>query len=208
VSIFDLSGLGMSVLHKGMTDVFKSTLKLTQDYYPETMDQCFIVNAPTVFTACWAVVKPLLAERTVQKVKFLGKDFKSSLVKNLGPQCVPEIYGGANPRLVYDASVNKARQVEYTEHVVERGATVFVYKEVQAGAQVRWGVQTPNNGDIAFNLTLMDAETEEHARSESANERTTLVEEKRTDALCGSVAPVEFEAPGVIRLCLNNSTSW
>jgi hypothetical protein len=203
VSIFDLSGLGVSVLHKGMMDVIKRMLKVTQDYYPETMDQCFVINAPTVFSACWAVVKPLLAERTVKKVKILGKDYAPNLTSELGSHCIPSLYGGTNPQSLYDTSEQNG--LVFTERVVERGAVAYVYKTVPPGARVRWGVRTTGNGDIAVELKLMDATTLEDAQSEAAKTHGTLVEEQRTDATCGVV---DVEAPGVLRLSLNNSSSW
>jgi hypothetical protein len=46
-----------------------SISSVMQDHYPETLAKTFIINAPMVFVAVWAIVKPMLAPQTVQKVR-------------------------------------------------------------------------------------------------------------------------------------------
>lgn len=47
-----------------------STLtKYDQDNYPEMLGRICIINAPMVFKAIWALVKPLLNPRTLSKIQ-------------------------------------------------------------------------------------------------------------------------------------------
>jgi len=36
----------------------KNLIWLLSHYYPERLGVCLIINAPTVFYGCWAVIKP------------------------------------------------------------------------------------------------------------------------------------------------------
>ncbi len=45
---------------------------VVQDYFPEHLGTMFIINAPMIFSAIWAVVNPLLEERTRKKIMVLG----------------------------------------------------------------------------------------------------------------------------------------
>lgn len=55
--------------------------KLAQDYYPETMGAAYIVNAPFVFSALYAIIKGFLDERTRSKVRIMGSNFKPFLLE-------------------------------------------------------------------------------------------------------------------------------
>lgn len=43
-----------------------------QDYYPEHLGQMFIINTPFIFKTIWAMVNPMLEERTRKKIQVLG----------------------------------------------------------------------------------------------------------------------------------------
>ena len=45
-----------------------------QDFYPETLDKCLIVDAPWIFRACWVIIKPWLDPVTASKVAFVKTD--------------------------------------------------------------------------------------------------------------------------------------
>jgi len=53
----------------------KNLIWLLSHYYPERLGVCLIINAPTVFYGCWAVIKPwsaALVAVTCEMVKFFG----------------------------------------------------------------------------------------------------------------------------------------
>lgn len=65
-----------------------------QDYYPEIMGQCFIVNSPMIFSAIWAVVKGFLDEKTRNKISIKGGKFEKELLELVEPENLPEFLGG------------------------------------------------------------------------------------------------------------------
>ena len=65
VQIFDLTdGSVRKMMSKQCLALLKMGSKVAQDYYPETMAACFVVNAPMLFSALYAIVKGFLDERT------------------------------------------------------------------------------------------------------------------------------------------------
>ena len=64
--IIDFEGWG---LKNRDHDLDKMMIDTIQNYYPERLGQCFLVNAPTVFKVAWAVVRPWLDKRTTSKVR-------------------------------------------------------------------------------------------------------------------------------------------
>ena len=68
-TIFDIAGKGLtSFMTKDMKKLLESSSKAASDFYPETMGNTFIVNAPMSFRAIWAVVKGFLDEKTRSKI--------------------------------------------------------------------------------------------------------------------------------------------
>ncbi|KAK7067348.1 hypothetical protein SK128_010312 [Halocaridina rubra] len=61
---------------------------ILQAHYPERMGVCIILNAPYIFSACWAIIKPWLDENSAGKIIFVkGDDHLSTYVD---PTIIPE----------------------------------------------------------------------------------------------------------------------
>ncbi|KAL6975179.1 hypothetical protein U1Q18_023974 [Sarracenia purpurea var. burkii] len=69
VKVLDMTGLKLSALNQ--IKLLRVISTIDDLNYPEKTDTYYIVNAPYVFSACWKVVKPLLQERTRNKVQVL-----------------------------------------------------------------------------------------------------------------------------------------
>lgn len=55
----------------------QSTMKLAAKYeahYPEIMGACLVIKAPAIFSMLYAMIKPLLAPNTVDKISVFGGD--------------------------------------------------------------------------------------------------------------------------------------
>ena len=74
--------------------LLKMGAKVAQDYYPETMGQCFVVNAPMVFSALYAIIKGFLDERTRSKVRIMGSNYRPVLLEHIDAENLPEFLGG------------------------------------------------------------------------------------------------------------------
>lgn len=78
-----------------MKDLVRTSFQISQDYYPETMGQVAIINAPLTFTTMWSAIKPWLAKETVEKVDILGSDYHKALLKICDADALPAELGGS-----------------------------------------------------------------------------------------------------------------
>jgi hypothetical protein len=68
--VFDRQpGVGLSHLSGEVKRLIHTLTKYDQDNYPEMLGRICIINAPMVFKAIWALVKPLLNPRTLSKIQ-------------------------------------------------------------------------------------------------------------------------------------------
>jgi hypothetical protein len=72
IAIRDMTGLGMKHCGSRGVGMMTSVLKMMQGAYPEVIENIFMINAPWVFATLWAVVKPFVAPRTIEKVCVYG----------------------------------------------------------------------------------------------------------------------------------------
>jgi len=50
----------------------KFLVEIFEKYYPESLGVALILNAPWIFSGCWAVIKPWLPPVTASKVQFVN----------------------------------------------------------------------------------------------------------------------------------------
>ncbi|KAH9950542.1 CRAL/TRIO domain-containing protein [Amylocystis lapponica] len=91
--IVDLKGFGIGQFWQ-MKNLARDCFQVSQDYYPETMAQLAIVNAPASFTTIWGFIKPWLAKETVAKVDVLGANFADVLLRQIDADSLPQVLGG------------------------------------------------------------------------------------------------------------------
>jgi hypothetical protein len=68
---FDLTDFRLSCMDYDMVKLLISILEFN---YPETLSSALIINAPFMFYACWAVIRPWLDPVTAAKVAFVNGD--------------------------------------------------------------------------------------------------------------------------------------
>ncbi|KAF3335603.1 phosphatidylinositol/phosphatidylcholine transfer protein SFH11 [Carex littledalei] len=90
-SVLDVKGVGLSNFSKPARELFIEIQKIDSNYYPETLNQLFIINAGSGFRALWRVLKAFLEARTLSKIQVLVMSFCFSSVKFLN---IPEFLGG------------------------------------------------------------------------------------------------------------------
>ncbi|KAH7885341.1 CRAL-TRIO domain-containing protein [Phlebopus sp. FC_14] len=91
--IVDLKGFGLSQFWQ-VKSLVQASFQISQDYFPETMGQLAIVNAPPSFTLIWSIIKPWLAKETVEKVDVLGSDYRKILLDLVDAENLPSVLGG------------------------------------------------------------------------------------------------------------------
>ncbi len=94
--------------------IFKQTINIDSNFYPERLGAFFIINAPWIFKSLWALVRPWLDARTQRKFHVLGSDYAARLREFISEDQLPEEYGGTNPAQVSPASMSALAKMQLT----------------------------------------------------------------------------------------------
>lgn len=100
--IMDVKGVGMSHLSGEVKRLMTTMTKYDQDNYPEMLGRICIINAPMVFKAIWALVKPLLNPRTLSKIQICQSNYTKDLLEWIDPENLPEWLGGKSQGTLID----------------------------------------------------------------------------------------------------------
>ncbi|KAH6570914.1 hypothetical protein BASA50_001255 [Batrachochytrium salamandrivorans] len=92
-SIIDLKNVPLSSFNQ-VRKILQSLSAIAQNYYPETLGRMFIINAPTLFTTIWAIIRTMLDENTVSKISVIGSGYQKALLEDIDPENLPEFFGG------------------------------------------------------------------------------------------------------------------
>ncbi|KAG6420883.1 hypothetical protein SASPL_117427 [Salvia splendens] len=87
IKILDMTGLKLSALNQ--IKLLTTIASIDNLNYPEKAQTYYIVNAPYVFSACWKVVKPLVQERTRNKIDVLSSCGEDDLLKIMDYSSLP-----------------------------------------------------------------------------------------------------------------------
>ncbi|XP_019876189.1 uncharacterized protein LOC109604096 [Aethina tumida] len=82
--VFDLEGFGLNCMDY---QVVKNLIWLLSKHYPERLGVCLIINAPSLFSGCWLVIRGWLDENTTSKVEFINSEM--DLCNYLIPDVLP-----------------------------------------------------------------------------------------------------------------------
>ncbi|KAF2299036.1 hypothetical protein GH714_030136 [Hevea brasiliensis] len=93
-SILDVKGVGMSNFSKPARCLFMEIQKIDSNYYPETLNQLFIVNAGSGFRMLWKALRAFLDARTLAKIQVLGYNYQNNLLEAIDASNLPSFLGG------------------------------------------------------------------------------------------------------------------
>ncbi|KAI8813687.1 CRAL-TRIO domain-containing protein [Cladochytrium replicatum] len=93
-TILDLKGVRLADFNS-VRKIVQKVSQIAQDYYPETLGHMFIINAPTLFTTVWPIVKGMLDPNTVSKISILGSSYEKELQKMIDIENIPKQFGGS-----------------------------------------------------------------------------------------------------------------
>mmetsp|Transcript_31107 Transcript_31107/g.81514 ORF Transcript_31107/g.81514 Transcript_31107/m.81514 type:complete len:336 (-) Transcript_31107:150-1157(-) len=93
IIISDLKGLSLWPNSKAFA-VFKETIRIDQEYYPERLQAIYFINAPLIFTTIFAAIRGWLDPVTKDKFHVLRGNYQEKLLEKISPENLPEEYGG------------------------------------------------------------------------------------------------------------------
>ncbi|KAL1136635.1 hypothetical protein V6Z11_A12G252200 [Gossypium hirsutum] len=94
-SILDVKGVGMSNFSKPARYLFMEIQKIDSNYYPETLNQLFIINAGSGFRMLWKVLKAFIDTRTLAKIHVQGSNYLGNLIEVIDPSNLSVFLGGS-----------------------------------------------------------------------------------------------------------------
>lgn len=80
---FDLSGFSLQCMDY---EAVKQLIQILQSHYPDTLESLYVVDAPFIFSACWAIIKMWIDPVTANKIQFIRK---ADLTKFFDPASIP-----------------------------------------------------------------------------------------------------------------------
>ena len=102
LAILDLKGVGFRHLTGDVKRIMMRIIQIDGDNYPEMMGHTCIVNAPPVFKAFWAAIRPMLDGRTQSKIEVCPTKFAPALLRWVAPEDLPEYLGGTSKATLLD----------------------------------------------------------------------------------------------------------
>jgi len=123
--VFDLGGFSL----KNMDYQFmKFMIGILQNYYPDSMGQCLILNSPWLFSGCWLILKRWIDPVSQQKIRFVSQQ---ELLEFIEKDQIPTLYGGTSgweyvykyPLDVFD-SISEPKNEESQLSLTPRGDIV------------------------------------------------------------------------------------
>ncbi|KMT04177.1 hypothetical protein BVRB_8g186250 [Beta vulgaris subsp. vulgaris] len=93
-AILDVKGIGTSSFSKQARFLFLEFQKIDSNYYPDTLNRLYIVNAGSGFRVLWKALRTFLDAYTAAKIQVLGSNFRSKLAEVIDPSNLPSCLGG------------------------------------------------------------------------------------------------------------------
>jgi len=121
--IFDMSNYTSKNQDLSYTKFLVSSLEA---YYPETLGQALIVDAPSSFQFFWKLIRPLLDDVVKQKISFVKS---SEITETVPAKFVPKEWGGES---TYKFHYNRASEKEREHRAVLAADTAGQAKAKQA----------------------------------------------------------------------------
>jgi len=192
----------------GAMELALDGLKRTQLYYPDTLKALVVVNAPKVAKLAYKIVKPLVPERELGKVKIFPKlnvKVKKFLLERIDADQLPEKYGGtkkvanlSNEKVITDDDdelTGNPEDLEEGDDMVETKVgpgkkLKLEYDVEQANTQICWSFQTDDR-EIGFSVYYGD-------------EKETIVPYQKFESVTLQTSSVVCGKPGKYTLCFNN----
>ena len=94
--VTDLANFGIQSFTSKLHRLIQIQTQRMQDYFPEMLAGCLVVNAPWGFSSIYAICKSFLDEKTRQRVSIIGANPYQEICKHINEEHIPDFLGGPN----------------------------------------------------------------------------------------------------------------
>jgi len=216
--LYDMSGVKIGDFlnpNSPLMKINKLSMGLFQDYFCDILFKIYLINAPSLFTVAWDVVKHFMNKNTQAKFIPLGSNYEEVLRANIDVNILPVRYGGTKrddsglvnpetlcfePVKITEADFFVAKKFDDWEVAhIKVGGKFEIKKIIEKPSTLQW--QYWSNSDIDFAVL----------KESSSGGIMELLTPRMT--FCTPKLPEEGEfvckEPGEYVLeFTNNSTSW
>lgn len=154
IFIEDLQGLSWHHWYTPAISVMKAVSEIDTKFYPHAVRKLYVINAPSIFTWMWKLVKPWLDPATANSMSILGSNYYEILSKEIPPENFPKEYGGECdcPHGCLPKTGRFEVTGDDTVHAqVPRHGHLKVPFVVESGCTLKWEFST-HDYDISFGL--------------------------------------------------------
>ncbi|GMT11729.1 hypothetical protein PFISCL1PPCAC_3026, partial [Pristionchus fissidentatus] len=164
--IMDLSGLKFD---RNVTTLVSGALAsisaFMSDHYVELIHSFVLVNVPAFISAIWTLARPLLPERTRNKVKILGSNWRTEILELADASVLPS-YWNAEGSNVFTANIERGvpvpKELYYTGSLpaeaqtltVKSGKTSSIDMDLKESQSVHYLLH--GDGQFAFAIYFTD----------------------------------------------------
>jgi hypothetical protein len=97
ITVMDFAGLGLQHISRITLNLFQKVGSIMEQHYPGTVKKILIINAPSLFSKAYEMVKGYLPDRTQKKITICGPNFLEELKQYISEEYIPSRYGGKHP---------------------------------------------------------------------------------------------------------------
>ncbi|KAK1440164.1 hypothetical protein QVD17_05989 [Tagetes erecta] len=95
-TILDVQGLGLKNFTPSAASILGAMAKVDNNYYPETLNRMFVVNAGSTFKRyIWPAAQKFLDAKTIAKIHVLEPKSLGKLLEAIDPSQLPDFLGGS-----------------------------------------------------------------------------------------------------------------
>ncbi|GKU95546.1 hypothetical protein SLEP1_g8893 [Rubroshorea leprosula] len=179
-SILDVKGVGMSNFSKPARHLFMEVLKIDSNYYPETLNKLFIINAGSGFRMLWKVVKAFLEARTLAKIQVLGNNYFCNLIEVIDPNNLPSFLGGNCTCADYGGCLLSDKGPWNNPEIIEMLQALSATEEIS----------NEGNGDLTSEDALQEDVGSAKSKEDSRHGETLMINEHASQKILALQAAI------------------
>ena len=92
--IIDLMGLTTSLMNKEIYNFIKKQINIVSDYFPGILGSLYFINTGLIFRGIWSTCKYFYDNRTRNRIKLIGFQYKNELLSKIKEKNLPKFFGG------------------------------------------------------------------------------------------------------------------